>query len=286
MDSIYELPESPELIIAPKDYLVLWADNEPEEGPLHLGFKLRKNGEVVSIYNKNLELIDRIQYSKLYKDITYQRIPDGSNNWQYSFYPTLAYKNLHVNNPPLFVSNPKDTAYIGITYLYKISIIDFEDDNITIEAEDLPGWLKLTDNGNGTASLIGKYDENISNSFDIRLKATDGTLEAASYQEFKLYTISVPEIIEIANNYISPRNISIYPIPSKGNLIIDIEGKIIGDIDITIQDIVGRKIYYKKYINPVNDRKYLIQLNNYIPGVYLVIVNSENINIQKKIILY
>ncbi|MFC2136715.1 CotH kinase family protein, partial [Bacteroidota bacterium] len=198
LDSVYQLPESSsDLLIAPKDYLVFWADNEPDEGPLHLGFKLRRRGEMVSIYNKNLELIDRIQYNSLYEDVTYQRVPDGSNNWQYSSYPTLAYKNLLLNNSPHFTSNPEEVAYQGITYLYKISAIDFEGDNILFEVEDIPYWLELNDNGDGTANLFGRYDSERLDSFAIIIKAYDGTLAAPSYQEFTVNIKPVSENIDI-----------------------------------------------------------------------------------------
>jgi gliding motility-associated-like protein len=62
----------------------------------------------------------------------------------------------NTNDDPSFVSTALTAALQGIEYTYNISTTDPDNsDNLTISAIVLPTWLGLTDNGNGTASLVG-----------------------------------------------------------------------------------------------------------------------------------
>lgn len=71
--------------IPAKGYLVLWADDEPEQGILHLNFKLSKDGEqiLLSKYNylDNLIVVDSISIVPLEQNLSYSRVPDGSSSW-------------------------------------------------------------------------------------------------------------------------------------------------------------------------------------------------------------
>jgi len=65
--------------------LILWADNEPLEGLLHLGFKLGKEGETIVLSRKNafekVCMIDSVTYPPMIPDLSYSRVPDGSIKW-------------------------------------------------------------------------------------------------------------------------------------------------------------------------------------------------------------
>lgn len=71
--------------IPAKGYLVLWADDQPEQGALHLNFKLSKDGEklVLSRYNyqNDLVLVDSVSVPALTQNLSYSRVPDGSSVW-------------------------------------------------------------------------------------------------------------------------------------------------------------------------------------------------------------
>ena len=63
-----------------------------------------------------------------------------------------------VNTTPVFLSMPPLTAAVGVPYTYTISVEDPDlpfGDVLEIIAPTLPGWLTLTDNGDGTATLAG-----------------------------------------------------------------------------------------------------------------------------------
>lgn len=71
--------------IAAKGFLLIWADEDPLDGPLHAAFKLSKGGEAVGIFdddaNQN-QLIDSITFGAQADDVSWGRLPDGSANLQ------------------------------------------------------------------------------------------------------------------------------------------------------------------------------------------------------------
>ncbi|NCT42567.1 MAG: type I secretion C-terminal target domain-containing protein, partial [Microcystis aeruginosa G11-09] len=75
--------------------------------------------------------------------------------------PNLSYeKDLNItvkniNEAPFFTSKFVNNAEVGTVYRYNITTDDSESDRRTLTATNLPNWLTLVDNGNGTASLSG-----------------------------------------------------------------------------------------------------------------------------------
>ncbi len=70
--------------VAPGEHKVLWADEEPSKGPLHLNFKLSKNGEqlsIVQIVENNLFTLDSAIYGPLDATHTWGRIPDETGSF-------------------------------------------------------------------------------------------------------------------------------------------------------------------------------------------------------------
>jgi len=92
------------------------------------------------------------------------------------------------NLPPTFVSNAVTTAKEGVEYNYNITTTDPNGNSINIEAETLPEWLTLLDNGNGTGNLFGTPSAGMSGNVNVTLIASDG-----SAQSTQAYTISIEE---------------------------------------------------------------------------------------------
>ena len=65
----WQLPASEELVIPAEGFLVLFADNEPDEGPLHLGFSLKQTGDQVYLSNAEV-LVDFIEFDFLWQDVS------------------------------------------------------------------------------------------------------------------------------------------------------------------------------------------------------------------------
>jgi len=66
-------------------YLLLWADSEPEQGPLHLNFGLGKTGDMVGLYDGYRNPIDSITFGPLaegWADKSYGRLPDANDHWE------------------------------------------------------------------------------------------------------------------------------------------------------------------------------------------------------------
>lgn len=62
-------------------YLLFWADDDSHQGENHCNFKLSSGGETIFLSKPDgITLIDSLQYAAISTDITFKRIPDGSNN--------------------------------------------------------------------------------------------------------------------------------------------------------------------------------------------------------------
>jgi hypothetical protein len=69
-------------------YLLIWADKDEEDGPLHADFKLSKDGETVSLLSPDGVVVDEVTFPELAADVSYGRSPDGSENWVVFSVPT------------------------------------------------------------------------------------------------------------------------------------------------------------------------------------------------------
>ena len=89
--------------IDPGGYLILWADGDPEQGTLHLGFNLNGDGENFGIYDLFGEIVDVLIFGPQNTDISYGRLPNGSDHWVYLSPPTPGEANQTeaVNSPPV-----------------------------------------------------------------------------------------------------------------------------------------------------------------------------------------
>ncbi len=68
-------------IIPANGYLIIWADNEILDGPLHATFKLASLGESVVLSNPSLLLVDQINFSAQSIDMGFARVPNGTGSF-------------------------------------------------------------------------------------------------------------------------------------------------------------------------------------------------------------
>ncbi len=80
--------------ILPKNFLVLWADNETNQGPYHTSFKLSGAGETISLYNPETVLVHRITFGEQFTDISLGLFPDGNTSSNSFLYPTIGTNNI------------------------------------------------------------------------------------------------------------------------------------------------------------------------------------------------
>ncbi len=70
------------LTIPASGYLLLYADNDPDQGANHIGFKLGASGEDLAIFNTDgTTLIDSYTFGEQTADISEGRCPDGGDTW-------------------------------------------------------------------------------------------------------------------------------------------------------------------------------------------------------------
>lgn len=87
----------PELKMAPKQFLVVWCDEEETEPGIHTNFKLSKSGELVYMTDTNgVDIIDSISFGPQTTNMSLARTIDGAGVWM-QMAPTPGYSNVPVS---------------------------------------------------------------------------------------------------------------------------------------------------------------------------------------------
>ena len=138
----WEFPDSLDFIL-PGDFILVWCDNNENQGPLHTNFRLSANGEELILLNTDAStVIDSISFGPQLTDQSYGRSIDGGNEWT-NMTPSPGYSNSELsqgNNSILpnryYISqnypnpfNPKTTFYYEIP----------QDEFVTIRVYDMIG---------------------------------------------------------------------------------------------------------------------------------------------------
>lgn len=83
-----------DMVIAPKEYKILWCDEDQEQGINHTNFKLSSNGEYVAlVYDDGISIIDSISFPALMENESYAR-QDDMINWSKTSTPTPGQNNI------------------------------------------------------------------------------------------------------------------------------------------------------------------------------------------------
>jgi len=81
--------------INPGEYLIIWADKEPEQGILHLDdVKLSGDGEDIGLTAADgTTIIDSYTFGAQTTDVSEGRLPDGTDIWEFFTVPTPGASN-------------------------------------------------------------------------------------------------------------------------------------------------------------------------------------------------
>lgn len=83
-----------ETFIEPEGFLLIWADNSSDPDSLHTSFALNANGEEVGLFARDaMTLVDSVTFLKQIGDVSYGRLPDGDENWDYLLNTTPGWGN-------------------------------------------------------------------------------------------------------------------------------------------------------------------------------------------------
>jgi hypothetical protein len=86
----------PDTLMAPGDFLLVWVDEDLDQGTLHADFRLNASGEVVHLYKKNgdlVELQDSISFGAQETNEAFGRAEDGAPEWIVLSNPTPGFSN-------------------------------------------------------------------------------------------------------------------------------------------------------------------------------------------------
>ncbi|MDD2807475.1 MAG: lamin tail domain-containing protein [Patescibacteria group bacterium] len=74
--------------IPPQGFLIIWADQQTDQGILHANFRLANDGGDIALTDVNGHRLDYVRYKPQTKNTAFGRWPDGSDNWQTFKNPT------------------------------------------------------------------------------------------------------------------------------------------------------------------------------------------------------
>ena len=80
--------------VLPGEFLLVWADNETNQGQFHASFKLSGTGEEIGLYDNSTSAIHSIAYGPQSEDISSGLFPDGIYSDFVPLLPTPAARNV------------------------------------------------------------------------------------------------------------------------------------------------------------------------------------------------
>ncbi|MDD5326697.1 MAG: FN3 associated domain-containing protein [Phycisphaerae bacterium] len=122
-------------------FVVIWADEEPNQGPLHAEVKLSADGEDILLSDANETLIDSITFGSQTTNISYERYPDAGDNWQFSTTPTPG-----AHNNPGYTGEVNEVEFSHIRGFYDTPF------NVTMSCTTPNATIYYTTNGSNPVS--------------------------------------------------------------------------------------------------------------------------------------
>lgn len=135
----------PDTVIRPGEYLLVWADGEYRQGPLHVSFRLSAEGEQLGLFSTDgdhLFMIDTLSFEPQGEDTSLGRIPNGTGEWRRLAVPTPGAENSSGISP-----------LAGVLLVNEIMASN--QSTIVDEAGDYDDWLEIYNSGSTPAALGG-----------------------------------------------------------------------------------------------------------------------------------
>ncbi|MFZ5519184.1 MAG: CotH kinase family protein [Candidatus Zhuqueibacterota bacterium] len=99
----------PDVSIPAKGYMIIWADDQADQGALHANFKLSANGEQIGLYHGDA-FLDSLTFGEQTTDVSFGRYPDGAASWYFMAEPTPGaenrYTSTEITEAPVFQPGP------------------------------------------------------------------------------------------------------------------------------------------------------------------------------------
>lgn len=133
----------PAVTLAPGEYLVVWADEDTGQGPLHAPFKLDADGEDVFLTDGAV-IIDQVTFPALTSDTVWGRWPDGEDDWGVLSLATPGSENLNPSTP--------ETVNLFINEFLALNT-----DGITDETGAHEDWVEIYNPGPDAVQMGGLF---------------------------------------------------------------------------------------------------------------------------------
>jgi hypothetical protein len=95
--------------IPAKGFLIVWADEDQSQGPLHANFKLKADGEFLMLSNGAGGVIDSLSFGTQQSDVSFGRYPNGTGP-----FGAMSSRTFNANNSPLGANEPWHDASLQI----------------------------------------------------------------------------------------------------------------------------------------------------------------------------
>ena len=132
--------------------MILWADEDQEQGPLHTNFKLSTSGEVIYLLDNNQTMLDSITFGPQTTDKSAARKPNGSGNFVISNHSIGINNDVISSLSELRFNSLKIYPNPASSGLIKIENVSEKNENIAIY--NLSG-IKVSDYIIPAFSLVG-----------------------------------------------------------------------------------------------------------------------------------
>ncbi|MBC8215039.1 MAG: CotH kinase family protein [Candidatus Marinimicrobia bacterium] len=131
------------VILEAGEHLLIWCDEDQEQGLLHTNFKLSAGGEFIALTaDDGVTVLDSITFATQSADISFGRMPDGTETWmQMTPSPSEGNVGLSIDDnthPTKFELSVYPNPFNPKTVIsYQLSVIS----NVTIQVYDITGRL-------------------------------------------------------------------------------------------------------------------------------------------------
>lgn len=114
----------PQLQLQPHRTVLLWADDERDQGLFHLPFKLSNDGTPVLLWSHECELVDKVEVPELPRSESFARLPDGDGEFAVCRYATPERKNGETCEPPAPPNLSDDVKFAPYTWSESFPEVD------------------------------------------------------------------------------------------------------------------------------------------------------------------
>jgi len=187
------------VVIMAGGFVVLWADQQPQQGKYHLNFKLSSSGEHFSIYELSVGLIDLLNFDEQNYNNTYGCQPDGSTNLNYF---TTATPNSSNTATGLLDILPKPTITVNTGFYTSLQIVSI---NESVSGADI--YYTIDGTEPTTSSFLYSSSITVNSNLILRAKAFKSNFIPSSIAT-KTYIFNEESTIPVL--FVTSNNTSIF----------------------------------------------------------------------------